>query len=66
MKERIDYLEKIVQKINTMNLDALRRLNWLLAKNTFKQSVLEFGQNNFKESSIYVKKSLKYFERSLE
>jgi hypothetical protein len=42
LRERIDYLEKIVPKINTMNLDALRRLNWLLAKYTFKQSVLEF------------------------
>jgi hypothetical protein len=42
LRERIDYLEKIVPKINTMDLDALRRLHWLLAKYTFKQSVLEF------------------------
>lgn len=66
LKERIEYLEKIVFKINSLNLDALRRLNWKLSKFSFKQSVLEFGQNNLKESSYYIGKALKYFERSKE
>ncbi len=43
LKERIEYLEKIVFKINSSNLDVLRRLNWRLSKFSFKQSVLEFG-----------------------
>ena len=32
LKERIDYIEKIIFKINSLNLDVLRRLNWLLSK----------------------------------
>ena len=66
LRERIDYLEKIVPKINTMNLDALRRLNWLLAKYTFKQSVLEFELKNYKESEYLIKSAKKYFDRSYE
>ena len=49
-----------------MNLDALRRLNWLLAKYTFKQSVLEFEQKNYKESEYLIKSAKKYFDRSYE
>ena len=49
-----------------MNLDALRRLNWMLAKYTFKQSVLEFEKKNYKESNYFIKNATKYIERSLE
>lgn len=66
LKKRIDYLEIMIGKINTLNLDVLRRLNWQLSECTFKQSVIEFEDKNYKESGYFIGKSLKYFEISKE